>query len=70
MALAGQVSRSVLTRYSHIRVAAKQAAIDALEAGRLDAKPADFEAGSPQNPPQSMNSTDCEPFTILEKAFN
>jgi integrase len=31
MALAGHVSKSMLARYSHIRVAAKQAAIDAIE---------------------------------------
>jgi hypothetical protein len=53
MALAGHISRSMLARYSHISVAAKQAAIDALEAGRAAAKSADFDAGSPQNSPQS-----------------
>jgi len=56
MALAGHVSKSMLTRYSHIRQAAKQVAIDALEAGRMAAKSADFEGDSPQNPPQSTSS--------------
>jgi hypothetical protein len=31
--LVGHVSKSMLARYSHIRIAAEQAAIDALEAG-------------------------------------
>src|SRR5437870_13337790 len=57
MALAGHVSKSMLARYSHIRVAAKQAAIDALEAGRLDAITAVVQAGSPQNPPQTTGKT-------------
>jgi len=45
-ALAGHVSRKMLERYSHIRLAAKQAAIQSLEA-------AAFDAGSPQNPHNS-----------------
>jgi hypothetical protein len=53
----------MLERYSHIRLAAKQAAIQSLEA-------AVFDAGSPQNRPQSMNGTDGQDFAISEKALN
>jgi integrase len=70
MALAGHVSKSMLTRYSHIRQAAKQVAIDALEAGRRAATPADFESDSPQNPPQSLATTDVPRFVATEKVLN
>lgn len=63
MALAGHVSKSMLARYSHIRQAAKQAAIDALE------RP-DFGPGLLQNPlhlPEGKGLG--EPF-IPEKALN
>jgi integrase len=70
MALAGHVSKSMLARYSHIRQAAKQAAIDALEAGRLDSKSADFDAGSPQNPPQLVADAINPSFAIREKSLN
>jgi hypothetical protein len=49
----------MLERYSHIRLAAKQAAIQSLEA-------AVFDAGSPQNPPQFEVSI----LGIAEKALN
>jgi integrase len=62
-ALAGHVSRKMLERYSHIRLAAKQAAIQSLEA-------AAFNAGSPQNPPQFATNTANEPFAISKKALN
>jgi integrase len=62
-ALAGHVSRKMLERYSHIRLAAKQAAIRSLEA-------AVFDAGSPQNPPQSANGTKGHHSTISEKPLN
>ena len=70
MALAGHVSKSMLARYSHIRQAAKQAAIDALEADRAVAKSADFDAGSPQNPPQSVDDNINPSYTISEKPLN
>jgi integrase len=59
MTLSGHVSKSMLARYSHIRSAAKQAAIATLEQ-------ADFMEDSPQNPPQSNAST----FQGLEKSLN
>ena len=62
-ALAGHVSRKMLERYSHIRLAAKQAAIQSLEAAVFDAR-------SPQNPPQSVNGTGSKSFAISEKALN
>jgi integrase len=62
-ALAGHVSRKMLERYSHIRLAAKQAAIQSLEA-------AAFDAWSPQNPPQFVNGTNSQSVTISEKALN
>lgn len=70
MALAGHVSKSMLARYSHIRVAAKQAAIDALERVRPVAEWVDFGAGSPQNPPQSTGDDINPRFEIPEKALN
>jgi integrase len=59
MTLAGHVSKAMLARYSHIRSAAKQAAIATLEQ-------ADFEGGSPQNPPQSDDAI----ARIGEKSLN
>jgi integrase len=70
MALAGHVSKSMLARYSHIRQAAKQAAIDALEAGRTVTKSGDFEARSPQNPPQSAANAVNQRFAISDKFLN
>jgi integrase len=69
MALAGHVSKSMLGRYSHIRVAAKQAAIDALEAG-IAANLADFAPGSPQNPPQSDAHGINPCFEVDEESLN
>jgi len=70
MALAGHVSKSMLARYSHIRQAAKQVAIDALEAGRQAWDAVDSEGDSPQNPPQSPVEPNTERFVISEKALN
>jgi integrase len=70
MALAGHVSKAMLARYSHIRVGAKQAAIAALEAGRPNATPPDFEARSPQNPPHSAADHITHRFAIGEKPLN
>jgi integrase len=47
MSIAGHLSRKMLEHYSHIRMAAKRAALDAI------AKPV-FEAGVVQNPPHSL----------------
>jgi integrase len=52
-ALAGHVSRQMLSRYAHIRAQAKRAAITALE---QDAQEAAFEDASPQNPPQQPSA--------------
>lgn len=71
MALAGHVSKSMLARYSHIRQAAKQAAIDALEAARTaPSEAADSEGKSPQIPPQSPTTRQISVFAIPEKALN
>lgn len=66
MTLAGHVSRSMLARYSHIRSAAKQAAIAALEAQGQ----ADFEGDSPQNPPQPATHSAEHAFAIPQKSLN
>jgi hypothetical protein len=59
MTLAGHVSKSMLARYSHIRTAAKQAAIATLEAH-------DFErVGAQRN-----GETDVERLTVSEKSLN
>lgn len=60
MALAGHVSKSMLARYSHIRSAAKQAAITALEQPDFEAKPLQNVLQSPNgkteiNPPTDAN---------------
>ena len=70
MALAGHVSKSMLARYSHIRQAAKQAAIEALEAERTIAKFADSENDSPQNPPQSVVDELDRDFIAPENSLN
>jgi integrase len=70
MALAGHVSKSMLARYSHIRQAAKQAAIEALEAERTTAKLADSESDSPQNSPQPLvNGLDSD-SVVPENSLN
>jgi integrase len=63
MALAGHVSKSMLARYSHIRSAAKQAAIATLEQ-------ADIGVGSLQNPLHSDADQIQDHSTIPEKALN
>lgn len=56
-ALAGHVSRRMLERYSHIRVAAKQAAIATLEqTAVVQTNRKENQADSPQNPPQGEAS--------------
>jgi hypothetical protein len=70
MALAGHVSRSMLARYSHIRSAAKQVAIDTLEAGRQSAKAVDSEVDSPQNSPQSAAAAAPRLFENPENVLN
>jgi integrase len=66
MALAGHVSKSMLARYSHIRSAAKQAAIASLE------PPAVSEIGgeSPQKSPQSSNGANLESVQSSEKLLS
>lgn len=65
-ALAGHLSRQMLSRYAHIRVQAKRAAIATLEADENG----DFEAKSPQNPPQSPDKSDERGFAIPGKSLN
>jgi integrase len=62
-ALAGHVSRKMLERYSHIRIAAKQVAIQSLEDDT-------FDWGSPQNLPHFVNNENSQSFPISEKALN
>lgn len=52
IALAGHVSKRMLEHYSHIRIAAKRAAIEALETRNR--------TQSPQNPPQAINDLDSD----------
>jgi integrase len=54
--LAGHVSQRMLSQYAHIRAQARRDAISTLERRAEEAQPVDFEAESPQNPPQSPNS--------------
>jgi integrase len=63
MTLAGHVSKSMLARYSHIRSAAKQAAIAALEIGA-------FEKDSPQKSPQSAANGFDSGSRISEQPLN
>jgi len=52
-ALAGHVSRQMLSRYAHIRAQAKRAAIASLESPIEGVKVTESGSDSPQNPPQS-----------------
>lgn len=61
-ALAGHVSKRMLEHYSHIRVAAKRAAIEALDSRNGNQ--------SPQNPPQSTDSRDTVTEANNEKLLN
>ena len=70
MTLAGHVSKSMLARYSHIRQAAKQVAIDALEAGRQAWNAADSEGDSPKIPHSHPSSRAPSVSLFLEKALN
>jgi integrase len=54
-ALAGHVSRKMLERYSHVRVAAKQAAITALEQASFGAATSSSDAGGAQNVAQQTD---------------
>jgi integrase len=63
MTLAGHVSKSMLARYSHIRSAAKQAAIATLEAH-------DFEQVAAQDWTQRNGETDVEGLTVSGKSLN
>jgi integrase len=63
MALAGHVSKAMLARYSHIRSAAKQAAINALENH-------DSKVGGAQNEAQSNREAREEPFSNSETSIN
>ena len=51
MSIAGHVSKKMLERYSHIRVAAKRAALDAIAVGPTQAV---FERDRAQNRAQSQ----------------
>jgi integrase len=62
-ALAGHVSKRMLERYSHIRRAAKQAAIASLER-------ADFQEGRAQNWAQSDNRDSADIAAVSEKVLN
>jgi hypothetical protein len=66
MALAGHVSKSMLARYSHIRQAAKQAAIEALEAVQASDSKAAYLQFSLQSPTKAAEQR----FTIPEKSLN
>ncbi|MBV8361442.1 MAG: hypothetical protein JO189_26425 [Deltaproteobacteria bacterium] len=55
--LAGHVSPRMLARYAHIRAQARRDAIATLERSEV----AEFEAESPQNPPQSADSSETLP---------
>lgn len=55
--LAGHVSPRMLARYAHIRVQARREAIATFEQPEIT----DFDAGSPQNPPQSADSSEVLP---------
>jgi integrase len=70
MALAGHVSKSMLARYSHIRQAAKQAAINALETGRQLSELTDFAIGSPQKSPHEGSPRTPQRLKISEKQLN
>lgn len=62
MAIAGHVSRKMLEHYSHIRMEAKRAALDAIAQAP---NPAVFGAGSHQNPhqvPESENRQVANPL--------
>jgi integrase len=53
--LAGHVNPRMLSRYAHIRMQARRAAIASLESTGEGFKQPDFERDSPQNPPQSAD---------------
>jgi Phage integrase family len=64
-ALAGHVSRQMLSRYAHIRAQAKRAAIASLETTAEQPKSTDFRIESPQKSPQSGEDA---PAAILSEA--
>lgn len=69
-ALAGHVSRQMLSRYAHIRAQAKRAAIASLEAGIAETKTRDFETDSPQKSPQSSDEAVDTRFAEGGKCLN
>lgn len=69
-ALAGHVSRQMLSRYAHIRAQARRAAIASLEPALADPKSTDFRSASPQNSPQSAAEAIEQSFTNAGKVLN
>jgi integrase len=69
-ALAGHVSRQMLSRYAHIRAQAKRAAIASLDPSAEGAEACEFEGGSPQKSPQSVDRVVDRRFTNVAKVLN
>jgi integrase len=69
-ALAGHVSRQMLSRYAHIRAQAKRAAIASLDAATEEVKTPESEGDSPQKSPQSARDSISMSLVNPEKALN
>ena len=69
-ALAGHVSRQMLSRYAHIRAQAKRAAIATLDQSNERPKSAISEGESPQKSPQSNLETFNQRFKDPDKSMN
>ena len=69
-ALAGHVSRQMLSRYAHIRAQAKRAAIATLDPTAEGAEACEFEGDSPQKSPHSADRVVDRRFTNVAKVLN
>jgi len=69
-ALAGHVSREMLSRYAHIRAQAKRAAIASLEQASDHPEPTDFRSDSSQNHPQLTRASVEQDSSNAEKLLN
>jgi integrase len=69
-ALAGHVSRQMLSRYAHIRAQAKRAAIASLDYEVERVKSVDSQMGSPQKSPQSGDAVSDHDRADSEKLLN
>jgi hypothetical protein len=70
MAIVGHVSRKMLEHYSHIRMAAKRAAVDAISSRQPEPANMENQAHFPQGVNQNMNQIGMAQNQLAAKLLN